>query len=89
MMANSSVHAHAYYGEPVSGSRLSAISGSHLAAGSGPYIGRGNKCVANDDTCEGNRVKDEHLCAGHLRSYNKSLEKAMKAETKPEVVDGV
>jgi len=37
-----------------------------------PYVGRGSKCMGNDDTCGANRVKDEVLCAGHLRSVKKA-----------------
>jgi hypothetical protein len=55
-----------------------------MAAGSGPYLGRGNKCSANDDTCEGNRVKDKDVCAGHLRS-----QKLKEKEKSVEVSDGV
>ena len=51
-----SVPAHALYGSPVTGQRLAALDGARLAAPSGPYIGRGNKCSANDDTCEGMRA---------------------------------
>lgn len=83
MSISGSVPAHAYYGTPVGGKRLSPVAGGRLAAASGPYIGRGNKCSANEDTCEGNRVKDEVLCAGHLRSSRKK-----QAET-AEVTDGV
>jgi len=85
-MVNSSVPAHAYYGSPVTGQRLSHSADSFVAAPSGEYIGRGNKCVAKDDTCEGMRVKGEHLCQGHLRSYKAELKKALEAEA---VADGV
>jgi hypothetical protein len=63
-----SVPAHSLYGAPVSGQRLAAVNGARIAAPSGPYIGRGNKCSANDDTCEGMRAKGTELCMGHLRS---------------------
>ncbi|CAB4151267.1 hypothetical protein UFOVP587_8 [uncultured Caudovirales phage] len=73
MSITGSVPAHAMYGAPVSGIRPAAEQeGSELAAPSGPYLGRGNKCSAKDDTCEGMRVKDEELCMGHLRSFNKA-----------------
>lgn len=69
MSIKGSVPAHSYYGIPVFGNRPAGEqAGSMMAAGSGPYLGRGNKCSANDDTCEGNRVKDKDVCAGHLRS---------------------
>ncbi len=83
MSISGSVPAHSYYGTPVGGKRLAAVDGSRLAAASGPYIGRGNKCSAKDDTCEGNRVKDEVFCAGHLRSARKDNAVAV------EVSDGV
>lgn len=77
MSIKGSVPAHAYYGVPVSGNRPAfEQAGSMLAAGSGPYLGRGNKCSANNDTCEGNRVKDKEFCAGHLRSLKKQQEVA-------------
>lgn len=86
MSISGAVPAHSYFGVPVTGSRQPAVAGARLAAGSGPYIGRGNKCSANEDTCEGNRVKDEVFCAGHLRSARKA---AAKPETVVEVTDGV
>jgi hypothetical protein len=76
-----SVPAQSYYGTPVDGKRLAATGGARPATASAPYLGRGNKCSAKDDTCEGNRVKDEVFCAGHLRSARKD-----KVE---EVTDGV
>jgi len=69
MSIKGSVPAYAYHGIPVYGNRPAGEqAGSMIAAGSGPYLGRGNKCEANNDTCEGNKVKGEDLCAGHLRS---------------------
>jgi len=47
---------------------------SRIAAASGPYLGRGPKCVANDDTCNGNKVKESDYCAGHLRAMAKQAE---------------
>lgn len=83
-----SIPAHAVYGVPVSGIReaYNAVEGARLAAASGPYLGRGNKCSAKDDTCEGNRVKDSEFCMGHLRSAQKANAEPV-AET--EVPDGV
>lgn len=72
MSISGSVPAHSYFGVPVSGSRLTTVDGARIAAPSGPYVGRGNKCTANEDTCQGNRVKDELFCAGHLRSVRKA-----------------
>lgn len=70
MSINGSVPAHSYHGVPVFGARPAGQqAGSMIAAGSGPYLGRGNKCTANGDTCKGNKVKGEKLCAGHLRSH--------------------
>lgn len=76
-----SVPAHSFYGVPATGSRPAAEqAGSRLAAASGPYLGaRGNKCLANDDTCKGNRVADEDFCAGHLRSIQKKQAERQKA----------
>lgn len=73
MSITGSVPSYAIFGEPVSGIRpASHQQGSQLAPPSAPYLGRGNKCSAKDDTCEGMRVKNEVLCMGHLRSSNKS-----------------
>jgi hypothetical protein len=66
-MIKNSKPAHAYYGEPVSGIRLAPTNGAKLAAASAPYIGR-NRCIANDDTCEGPKAKGTDYCVGHLRS---------------------
>jgi len=59
--------AHSYYGKPVSGMRLAGVAGAKLAAPSAPYIGR-NRCIANEDTCEGPKAKGTDFCVGHLRS---------------------
>ena len=83
MAISGSVPAHAYYGQPVSGQRLASVDGARLAAPSGPYIGRGNKCSANDDTCEGMRAKGTDYCMGHLRSIAKG------ADNEEGVTDGV
>jgi hypothetical protein len=85
MSVKGSVPAHAYYGQPVYGQRLASVDGARLAAPSGPYIGRGNKCAANDDTCEGMKAKGTDYCMGHLRSILKE-EGVDKVE---EVTDGV
>lgn len=82
MMSNNSVHAHALYGRPVDGYRLSAVADSRIAAPSGPYIGRGDKCSGNDDTCGANKVRGQQFCAGHLKQA-KSL-----AEVADKIVDG-
>lgn len=92
MSIKGSMPAHAYYGVPVSGIRSAyQQDGSRIAAASGPYLGRGNKCSAKDDTCEGNRVKDEVFCAGHLRSVKakKPVLSKPKDEVVVEVADGV
>ncbi len=63
--------AHTLYGEPVSGIRLSAqMDGSKMAAPSAPYLGR-NRCIANNDTCEGPKAKGTDYCVGHLRAMAK------------------
>lgn len=59
--------AYSYYGQPVSGIRLAPVEGAKIAAASGPYIGR-NRCIANEDTCEGPKAKGTDFCVGHLRS---------------------
>ena len=79
MSESKSIPAHALYGAPVGNYRLSAVAGAALAAASAPYIGRGNKCSANEDTCEGMRAKGTELCMGHLRSS-----KRVSVETKGE-----
>jgi len=62
------VPAHALYGEPQYSSRRNQVSDARIAPPSRPYVGRGNKCSANNDTCEGNKVRGQDMCAGHLRS---------------------
>lgn len=91
MSIKGSVPAHAYYGAPVSGIRPAGKQGgSRLASGSGPYLGRGNKCSGKDDTCEGNRVKDEAFCAGHLRSVKGGKTATVLSEpVVGEVADGI
>jgi hypothetical protein len=72
MSISGSVPVHAMYGVPVSNQRPAfQTEGSQLAPPSGPYLGRGNKCSAKEDTCEGMRVKDEVFCVGHLRASKK------------------
>ena len=62
-----------YYGVPIQGIRPSAeVPGSRQAPPSGPYLGRGNFCVANDDTCTGRKAKGTDYCMGHLRSRGES-----------------
>jgi hypothetical protein len=61
------VPAHTLYGAPVTGQRLAHTDGARIAAASAPYIGR-NRCIANDDTCEGPKAKGTDYCVGHLRS---------------------
>jgi hypothetical protein len=65
--------AHAMYGEPVNAYRQAAVSlaGAKLQAGGGEYVGR-NRCIANEDTCEGPKAKGTDYCVGHLRSRLKS-----------------
>lgn len=63
--------AHAYYGDPVTGQRPAGQSaGSKLAPGSAPYLGR-NRCIANEDTCDGPKAKGTDYCIGHLRAMAK------------------
>lgn len=65
------VPAYSLYGQPANAARLAHMDGARLAAPSAPYLGRGNKCSANDDTCEGMRAKGTAFCMGHLRSIQK------------------
>lgn len=69
MSIKGSVPAHSYHGSPVGDMRLSAIAGAKLAPASAPYVGRGNKCSANEDTCEGIRAKGTEYCMGHIRKF--------------------
>ena len=41
-----------------------------MATASAPYTGR-NRCIANNDTCEGPQAKGTEYCIGHLRSTEK------------------
>ena len=67
-MNQSAKLAHTLYGEPTTKhSRLAHVEGSRLATPSGPYIGR-NRCIANDDTCEGPKARGTDFCIGHLRN---------------------
>jgi len=77
-----SIPAHAYYGTPVNSYRLAHTSDARIAPPSAPYVGRGNKCSANEDTCEGMRAKGTEFCMGHLRSKDKKF----LVETEPKVV---
>lgn len=65
------VPAYSLYGTPANSSRLAPTNGSRIAAPSAPYVGRGNKCSANDDTCEGMRAKSTPYCMGHLKALAK------------------
>ena len=65
------VPAYSLYGQPANAARLAHMDGARIAAPSAPYLGRGNKCTANDDTCEGMRAKGTAYCMGHLRSLKK------------------
>lgn len=53
-----------------------AYVGAKLAPYSGaPYVGRGNFCMAKNDTCEGRKVGGKDYCAGHQRSFEKTGER--------------
>lgn len=81
MSIRGSVPSYSLHGEPVAGQRPAGnVPGSKLAPASAPFVGRGNKCSANEDKCEGNRVKGEVLCAGHLRSARKAARLAEAGE---------
>jgi hypothetical protein len=68
------VPTYALHGRPAYEARLAHIENARIAAPSAEYIGRGNKCSANDDTCEGARAKGTEFCVGHLRSAIKNKE---------------
>jgi len=61
--------AHTLYGEPSVRDAKPANSayGSRPAPIGAPYVGR-NRCIANEDTCEGPRAKGTDYCIGHIRS---------------------
>lgn len=80
MMSNNAIPAHALYGKPVDGYRLSAVADSRIAPPSGPYIGRGDKCEGNEDTCGANKVKNQRYCAGHLKQVRALAVLAEKIE---------
>lgn len=46
------------------------MSGSKVMAGGVDYVGR-NRCIAENDTCEGPRAKGTQYCIGHLRKMAK------------------
>lgn len=73
-MNNNSVPAHAYYGTPQTGYRLSAVADSRIAAPSGPYLGRGDKCEGNQDSCNANKVRGQRYCVGHLKKIKSEQE---------------
>lgn len=78
------VPAYSLYGRPANASRLNVASDVRLAAASAEYVGRGNKCTANEDTCEAIRAKGTQFCAGHLRSKLKNTETQDGADTTDE-----
>lgn len=80
-----SIPAHALYGSPVGHYRLAHTDTARLAAPSAPYVGRGNKCSANEDSCEGMRAKGTELCMGHLKARD-AKDKKFLLETEPKVV---
>jgi hypothetical protein len=63
--------AHSLYGRPATENASLAFSrGAKPATASGPYVGR-NRCIADNDTCEGPKAKGTDFCIGHLRSMMK------------------
>lgn len=68
------VPTYSLYGRPAYEARLAYDENARIAAPSAEYVGRGNKCSANDDTCEAVRAKGTEYCAGHLRSKLKNTE---------------
>lgn len=80
MIIKGAVPAHAYHGKPISGMRLAPTNGAKLASASAPYVGRGNKCSANEDTCEGIRAKGTEYCMGHIRKFKPEVISVDKEE---------
>lgn len=78
------VPAHAYYGSPVGGYRLTSVADARVAAPSGPYLGREGKCKWDDDTCEGFAIKDSDFCVGHTKRIAK-VKPSHKAKTGEQV----
>lgn len=76
MAIKGSAPAYSLYGAPATAGQkpVDAADGSRLAAASGPYLGR-NRCVANNDTCNGPKAKGTEYCVGHLRSMAKESDK--------------
>lgn len=68
------VPTYSLHGRPAFEARLAHLDNARPAAASAEYVGRGNKCSANEDTCEGSRAKGTQFCAGHLRSMVKNGE---------------
>ena len=61
----------ALYGTLVGGSLpVNQSSPSKLQIGGLPYVGR-QRCIANEDTCEGPKAKGTEYCIGHLRANTK------------------
>jgi hypothetical protein len=81
-----SVHAQAYYGVRVDGSRIAPTAGARLAAPSGEYLGRDGKCKWADDTCEGFAVKDSEFCVGHTKRVSKNKQH-LKSKTGEQVAE--
>jgi len=65
--------AHAMYGQPVNSYRQASVGvpGAKVQAGGTDFVGR-NRCIANEDTCEGPKAKGTDFCVGHLRSRKKT-----------------
>jgi hypothetical protein len=75
------VPAYALHGRPAVEARLAHIENARIASASAEYVGRGPKCIANEDTCEGARAKGTEYCVGHLRSAMKNKEVVNGADT--------
>lgn len=90
MSISGSIPAHSYYGSPVTGIvPVTSVGNTRPATAGGPFVGRGNKCSAKDDTCEGNRVSGEVFCAGHLRSARKAEADAVANADVEVMADGI
>lgn len=56
-----------------------------------PYVGRGNRCMANNDTCEARRMEGSDYCVGHTRQLRPELweQRKLAKETDQQSSDAV
>lgn len=63
------VPVHTGFGEPVEG-RLAPRGSVPYGVGL-DFVGH-TRCLANNETCQGYRVKGEDYCKGHMRAFEKN-----------------